>query len=50
VQLGAGQRGIERAALDDLGELLVTDAEPVGEFHGLGDPFDQDGQAVTTQL
>jgi uncharacterized protein (TIGR00299 family) protein len=44
VQLGAGQRGIQRAALDDVGELLVADAEPVGEFHGLGDAFDEDGQ------
>jgi len=37
VQLGAGQRRVQRAALDDVGELLVADAEPVGEFHGLGD-------------
>jgi len=29
VQLGVGQRCIQRAALDDVSELLVIDAEPV---------------------
>ena len=35
VELGVGDRRVQRAALDDLRELLVTDTEPVSQLHGL---------------
>jgi hypothetical protein len=44
VELGVGERRVERAALDDLGELLVADAEAIGKLHGLGHALDEDGQ------
>src|SRR5580658_2993307 len=51
VELGVGDRRVQRTALDDLGQLLVTDAEPVSELHGLGHTLDEDGHVgVDDQL
>src|SRR5580693_3140956 len=44
VELGVGERRVQRAALDDLGELLVTDTETISQLHGLGHALDEDGQ------
>jgi hypothetical protein len=43
VQLGVGDRRVERTALDGRVEGGHVDTQPPGQFHGLGDPFDQRG-------
>ena len=43
VELGVGDRRVQWAALDDLGELLVTDSEAIGELHGFGHALDENG-------
>jgi hypothetical protein len=43
VQFGVSDRGIQRAAFDRLGEAGGVHAEPPGQFHRLGDAFDEGG-------
>ncbi len=43
MQLGVGDRRVQRTALDDLGQPVGVDAHSVGQFERLGHALDKDG-------